>query len=197
MGTRPGTRLSDKWTMPSAYYSQQFGGGLVELFGIDSQDCSQSQLSAMHSAVSASTAVWKISMAHHPRFTSGDHNKDNDYLDVITSFPAPGMYDMLQGIYCNTDVFLCGHDHTREFIGKGQDSMCPNTNFIVSGAGARTTSSEQPAVANQEYFDDTTAGFFYLIVDNASITVESYDVADGECLTAGAAPPVFSRVITK
>jgi len=34
----------------------------------------------------------------HPRYTSGDHNKDNFLIDFATQFPGPSMYEMQQAI---------------------------------------------------------------------------------------------------
>jgi hypothetical protein len=159
----------------------------------------------MQARVAASTASWKLAFAHHPRWTSGDHQLDNGYLNTITSISGPGMYELLEGIYCGVDIFLTGHDHNREYIGAGQDPACPNTHFIISGAGAKTRESAAAKVQNSEYYDEAIEGFFYLTFKANEVLIESYDMSSAfvtsgdpaDCPAAGAAAPAFSKTITK
>lgn len=198
VGNGPNQRPSDKWTMPAAYYDVKLGGDLLHLFAVDSQDTGQGQLSDMQQRVANSTASWKITFAHHPRFTSGDHQADNALLDGLTKFAQPpGMFALLEGIYCDTDMLMTGHDHNRELIDKGTDSNCPNTYFAISGAGAKTRSSDFSKVAGSLYYDETVEGFAYMEFTSTSFLFEFYDVPPGDCVGAASKAPAFAKVITK
>lgn len=196
-----GTRLSDKWTMPAQWYDVPFGNGLVHVFGFDSVNASDTsddaQMADMPQRVTSSTATWKITFAHHPRYTSGDHALDNGLLNTLSALSAPSMYELQQAIYCDADVYLTGHDHNREIIDNGQDSMCPSTHFVISGAGSKTRASGASTVANSVYYDEAVEGFLYLVATPASLVVESYDSNPISCGAAGTAAPAFTFTITK
>ena len=70
-------------TMPAQWYDVDLAGlGILHIFGLDTVHSGdffdgQDQLGDMSMRVATSTAVWKIAFAHHPRFTSGDHQLDN------------------------------------------------------------------------------------------------------------------------
>jgi tartrate-resistant acid phosphatase type 5 len=202
-GTMSGQRHSDKWNLPSAYYDVVLGNGMMHLFALDGQEASNAQMNDMVQRVSDSTATWKVTMMHFPRYTSGDHNADMGYLNSVLGFSGPDLYEMQQAVYCDTDLFLSGHDHDREYMSKGQDSNCPNTSFIVSGAGAKQNEAGNAGMANQVYFNNLIEGFFYYVFEDGQVTIESYDKADtaGQdptlCGAAGNAVPAYSTVITK
>lgn len=186
-----GERHSDKWTMPAAYYDVVLGGGVVHLFAIDTQDPQGAQKDDMAGRVSSSTAAWKIVFGHHMRFTSGDHQLDNQLLGQAT-----GMFSLQQAIYCNADMYMSGHDHDRELIDKGQDTSCPNTYFAISGAGAKTN---EPGFAlpigKSEYFDYDIEGYAYLELSEDSFLFEFYDMNPADCSVVPA--PSFSKTIVK
>jgi tartrate-resistant acid phosphatase type 5 len=169
VGVGPGTRPSDKWTMPTPWYDVQIGH--VQLFAFDTQDLSAAQETEMAQKVAMSTATWKIAVAHHPRYTSGDHFFDNQLLGFA------GMYDLQQAIYCGTDMFMTGHDHNREFIDKGRDASCPDTHFVISGAASkvRERSGLVPDDPSQLHYDETNEGFVYLEFNGNTLLVEFID----------------------
>ncbi|MRG94195.1 metallophosphoesterase [Polyangium spumosum] len=170
LGSGPGMRPSDKWRMPSAYYDVKIGH--VHLFGIDTVDfLNGSQKNEMSAKVSASTATWKIVFGHHPRFTSGEHYWDNNLLGIA------GLFSFQKAIYCGADMFMAGHDHDLEFIDKGRDGDCPDTHFVISGAGAKTRDTFEfvPTDEKQLYFTDRVEGFAYLEFDGPKLTFEFID----------------------
>lgn len=173
VGSGTGKRLSDKWTMPDPYWDVQFGP--VHVFGMDSQDFSEAQQSDMRERVATSTAIWKIVTAHHPRFTSGDHAKDNFLLGNA------GMYKAQETIYCGADLFLTGHDHNLEFIRKGRDADCPHTHFAISGAGAKLREKgnefwrTDTAGEFQEHYSEAVEGFAYLEFDGPTMHFQFID----------------------
>ncbi len=168
VGTGPGHRPSDKWVMLDRWYDVRLQH--VHLFSMDTQDGSSAQKDDMSARIGASNAVWKIVFGHHPRFTSGDHNKDNGLLDILF-----GMYSAQQRLYCAADMFLTGHDHNMEFIDKGRDAQCPNTFFAISGAGAKTRDSSQPTQPNQLFYDHSIEGLAYLEFTDRAMHFEFID----------------------
>jgi hypothetical protein len=183
--------------MPTAYYDVELGAGILHLFAVDTQDTSGTQLNDMQARAAGSTAIWKLAFAHHPRYTSGDHQGDNALLDTITGFSPPSMYELQQAVYCHVDLFLSGHDHNREFIDKGQDAQCPSTYFAISGAGSKTRESAYGKVSSSLYYDEAVEGFMYFVVTPTQVTIESYDANPSDCSGSGAQPPAWSTVITK
>jgi hypothetical protein len=180
VGSGPGTRPSSKWTMPSPWYQVTFGGGLVRVFAIDTHDMAgqppDDQPPDLASAVSRATESWKLVMGHHPRFTSGAHQTDNEGLDDLY-----GLFDEQQAIYCEADLYIAGHDHDREVIAQGQDPDCPETGFLISGAGARTRVSPFAPVSHSLFYDDVALGFALLEITSAELAILVYDVDLGAC----------------
>lgn len=170
VGTGPGTRLSDKWRMPEAYYDVKIGD--VHVFGIDTIDfTSAAQENDMGTRVATSSATWKIVVGHHPRYTSGEHFWDNQLLGFA------GMFEFQQAIYCAADMYMTGHDHDMEFIDKGRDSKCPDTHFVISGAASKTRDGTDftPTDAKQIYYEDQIEGFAYMEFSGATLLFEFID----------------------
>ena len=183
LGSGPGMRPSDKWHMPSAWYDVKIGH--VHLFGLDTVDFTNgTQKNDMSDRVAASTSTWKLVFGHHPRFTSGEHYWDNNLLGFA------GLFSFQKAVYCGADMFMTGHDHNLEFIDKGRDGDCPNTYFVVSGAGAKTRDTFEfvPTDEKQLYFTDSVEGFAYLEFDGPKLSFEFID-------RNGAV--IFSKTMTK
>ena len=162
-------RKSGRWTMPDRSYDVRLRH--VHLFGFDSsQYAALDAAPEMPAKVLASDAPWKIAFSHHPRFTSGEHYFDNPGLGNA------GMYALQEAIYCGTDLFISGHDHDTEFIEKGRDPNCPDTHFMVTGAGSKVRASRAPRDAKSVYFDDQTEAFAYLEITEQRMHVEFIDM---------------------
>jgi hypothetical protein len=181
VGTGPGERFSGRWSMPGPFFDVVVGDDLVHLFFLDTQSWlpfpdMDDQLDDMQGRVASSTATWKISVGHHPRYTSGDHQLDNELLDELTQLiNPPGMFELQEGVYCGTDLYLSGHDHDREFIDRGQDRDCPDTHFAISGAGSKVRESAFPPVRRQRFYDDQVEGFAYMAFSSRALQFEFYD----------------------
>ncbi len=203
VGNGPGMRASDKWHMPAQWYDVDIADkGMLHVFAFDTVHAGQlsdttDQLNDMAGRVSASSATWKLVFAHHPRFTSGQHALDNDFLNGLTALQPPSMFQLQQGIYCNADVFLAGHDHNREYLGAGKDGSCPNTHFLISGAGAKVRESSAPMQSGSQYYNDTIEGYFYLVATATELTIESFDMDPNDCAGAAMATPAWSIVIPR
>ena len=176
IGAGAGQRLSAKWHMPAPWYTASIGGGLADVFMIDTQDyLNFVQGTEMQAAVNNSTATWKIVVGHHPRFTSGFHQFDNNLSGLF------GMFGFQSGVYCRADLYLSGHDHNREFIDKGADAFCPNTYFAVSGAGSTVRESTSPVVPPQLFYDHAELGFAYLELSENEMVFEFYTSLAADC----------------
>jgi len=182
--------LSAKWTMPGRTYD--FVHGPAHFFALDTNEMFWGpsdwipefeegfpiQKEEMANKISASQSMWKIAMGHHPYISNGAHGNAGDYegdlLELVAQLPfvgnfagvarGEGVLEGLQHVLCGrVNMYLAGHDHNRQWlVGAGS---CPNVEFIVSGAGAKTKefSGSQPAY----WQDETTAGFLWVhIVDN-------------------------------
>jgi hypothetical protein len=193
VGVGPGTRPSKRWTMPAAWYQADFGGGLVRLFAIDTHDMAgqppNDQPPDLPAQVASAAATCKLVMGHHPRFTSGFHQADNETLDDLYS-----LFGDQQEVYCAADLYIAGHDHDREVIDAGQDPACPQVHFLISGAGARTRPSPFEPVSHSLYYDEVTIGFALLQITRSSLIIEIYDVDAGDC---GVPALAFTEVIEK
>ncbi len=173
VGTGPGTRASDKWVMHDFWYDVSFGD--VHLFSMDTQNGDRPQIDDMTARVAASPSTWKIVFGHHPRFTSGDHNKDNWLVNGVNNY-----YAAAEAIYCGADFFLTGHDHNVEWIDAGRDPNCPGTHFVISGAGAKTRSGEVLFAADgpadkQLYYNDSIEAFAYFEFSGRTLHFEFID----------------------
>lgn len=179
VGSKPGERASGKWVMHDFWYDVPLGN--VHLFSIDTQDGSQTQIDDMTARVTASNATWKLVFGHHPRFTSGRHNRDNWLVSALN-----GYFRAVEAIYCGADFYLSGHDHNVEWIDAGRDPNCPATHFIVSGAGSKTRSggvlrSQDGPGDKQLFYNDTVEAFAYLEFSGRSALIEFID-KDGRLL---------------
>ena len=80
-----------------------------------------------------------------------------------------GSAEVMDEALCGkADLYLCGHDHNRQW----PQGTCgnPATHFIVSGAGSKTTDFEYHGGGNPVYWeDDTTPGFLLLELTSTEI----------------------------
>jgi hypothetical protein len=154
--------------MPAQWYDVRINH--VHLFGFDSNHPSSTQANDMAERVKRSDAKWKISFAHHPRYTSGDHHLDEGETET------DGLHPMQEAIFCGTDLFVAGHDHNVEFIDKGRHAACPATYFAVSGAGSKVRLSKAPRDQRSLFFNDDTESFAYVQVSENELAFEFVDM---------------------
>ena len=106
------------------YYTLKQGGGLVELFMLDSTDFDASQAAWLEQALAASEARWKIAVFHHPIYSSGTKHGSNLRLrknlePLLTKYRVNAVFS--------------GHDHIYERT-KPQQGV----QYFVTGAGGKT-----------------------------------------------------------
>ncbi len=174
------TDYSTKWTMPNEHYA--FEAGNVKFIALDTTriffSFTEQQATFWEEEVASKSPEidWIIAYGHHPYVSNGQHGNAGRYEGLPPSLP---LADIPRGDYvkeffddhvCGTAlVYFSGHDHNRQWI----EPTC-GTEFIVSGAGAKTT--ELVGRGNTTFFeDDTREGFMWVEVEGNRFTGAFYD----------------------
>jgi Calcineurin-like phosphoesterase len=148
---------------------EHLGGGLLDLLFVNSTCGSADGYSATSRQahqyaqdLAASTARWRITLSHHPEYSSGP----NGGLAAIRWVVAPGV-----------DLFIAGHDHDFEHLEEDGRS------FVVDGAGGRSLYKACAAgcVPGSLWHDDTVYGAVRLTVTEQALTVD-FVAASGRVL---------------
>lgn len=173
-------RVSDKWNMPARYYAVEKPDALI--LGLDTNDviygkdaATDAQATWLAQSLSASGAKWKLAFAHHPLYSNGQHGDAGagDYTST------PLLRDFLvEGLCGKVDVYFAGHDHDLQWL-KARDD-CGKTEFIVSGAAAKTRDlldEHNPAW----FAKGGTLGFFWVELQGDTFRGVVYD-GDGKAL---------------
>jgi len=164
--TSSSKNIDGHWNMPSYWYKKQFGN--AEVFFVDTQvwrRSVRSMRSQIHkqeqwldSALSNSTAAWKIVVGHHPTWSAGSHGGSSTMqkeLDPIMRRHG-------------ASIFFAGHDHSQQHIEH------ESVNYIVSGAGVkrgRARSNDYPFGSLRRYQGEE--GFASLeICDDSQATLK-------------------------
>jgi tartrate-resistant acid phosphatase type 5 len=149
------TEVSDKWYLPSRYYS--FSRGDIDFFVVDTNDFDSTQQSWLKKALKKSKKPWKIAFGHHPIYSNGSHGGSQDLQE--------NLLPLLEG---QIDLYLCGHDHSRQVIEKKSSDIT----FIVSGAGAK---GEPVRGSRKSLFDSDKLGFAHLLVTKSKAILKMLD----------------------
>ncbi len=178
---------SDKWIMPDNYYT--FTQGAAQFFGLDTNlifwGYGDDHLSWMLSELSASTSPWKIGFGHHPYISNGEHGNAGNYegLDWLPIVNGENVLPFMEEAICGqVDVYLCGHDHSRQWL----EPTC-GTEFLVSGAGSKNTDLENRD-ENPYYWQESSPGFVWVELTETTFTGVFYDQEGVE---------QYSRTITR
>ena len=156
--------INKRWKMPSRYYSFKksinilatalfvftdtspfvsayYGGGMSDL---PRQDTA-AQLKWLQQTLSSSDDTWKLVFGHHPVYSVGPHGH------------TPELIQRFKPVFnqTKTDFYICGHDHSLQYITWPADSV----EYLVSGGGSEGTS-----VSPQSYtsFARATPGFMVM-----------------------------------
>ncbi len=178
--------ISDKWHMPSRYYSVAHDQALflgldtnalmVDEFIIGDVDADE-QAAWFDQTVSESTALWKFAYGHHPYISNGSHGNAGNYegLPWVPIVNGEKIEEFVDESVCGKiDVYFAGHDHNRQWL----EPTC-GTEFVVSGAAAKNTDLEWRDDNPTFYDDDTSPGFLYVEIDANLLIGRFYD-KDGE-----------------
>ncbi len=164
--------------------------------------------------IAASNAPWKIALAHHPYVSNGQHGNAGSYDVDANPDPCIGAGGVplsdscrgeeykafLENTICDkADLFIAGHDH--ELYWLMPQAECGKTQFIVSGAGAKSRDVVD-ATRNPAYFQmGATWGFFWVELREDRLTAAAYALyPDGTAYNATDAQqplPVFEHVVSK
>ncbi len=178
---------SSKWMFPSRYYNMEHPG--LSLYALDTNVVFLSgdvdQLNWLRTEQAKSMSEWKIGFGHHPYISNGKHGNAGTYegipfIPVVSGGNVKTF--MEEGICGKLDVYICGHDHNMQWL----QPKC-GTEFIVSGAGAKTTDLEGRGTP-KFWESDATGGFLLVEITGKVFNGWFYD-EDGNVL--------FNRTVTK
>ncbi len=168
---------SDKWTMPSEYYTfevehAQFYGLDTHALMVESLWGTSDQRTWLPTEQAASVATWQIAFGHHPYISNGPHGNAGAYegYEWLPIANGETIKDFMDDYLCGqVDLYLCGHDHSRQWL----EPTC-GTEFIVSGAGAKTSDFEDRgnAVRFEDYDDE---GFMWIELNGNTLTGEFWN----------------------
>lgn len=164
---------SKKWKMPDRHYHFTFGN--TEFFALDTNEqmymLAGDQKKNVASWIASSLATWKIALGHHPILSNGPHGNAGTYegIPFIPVVSGGGVKDFMDEVICGkVDLYLCGHDHSRQYL----KSTCKGTELVVSGAGAKASKLDQK---NPYHFQSLIEGFFYVRIEGNKLTAEFVD----------------------
>jgi hypothetical protein len=164
------TQYSSKWRMPDQFYVQELGE--VSILGLDTNAIvwgrATDQEAWFPDARDGSRGRWRIATGHHPYVSNGPHGNAGVY-DGSDGNGSP-FADFVSSQVCGqVDVYFCGHDHSLQWL----VSPCEGTEFIVSGAGAKTSGV---GGENATWFESSQLGFMYVTLTGDTFDGTFYDV---------------------
>lgn len=176
-------RMSDKWNMPDRYYAVEKPGALF--LALDTNlvnmggDLQSAQAAWLDEQLAGNEATWTFAFAHHPLFSNGQHGDAGAGDRTAT----PLLRDFLtSGVCGKVDVYFAGHDHDLQWLKARPE--CGATEFIVSGAGAKTRDLADEH--NPAWFAKGGGlGFFWVEVKGGELRASVHD-GDGKELFARA-----------
>jgi hypothetical protein len=144
----------------------------------------------VNQSLNASTSAWRIALGHHPYLSNGNHGNAGQYegglLDLAegilsfipgigeltTAAQGTGVKESIEELVCDrVDLYLSGHDHSRQWFVSPDN--CPDTEFVVSGAGAKTTEIDG---SNPAYWEDASMeGFIWFKIIGNELLAEAID----------------------
>jgi len=185
------SRVSDRWRMPSRYYTvsgAEVGVPDLQIFFLDTTplvaDFDEKIQQLMHGhrpthrpgrqvawlkgALERSKAPWKIVVGHHPIYSGGRHGGSPELVARISPLlEAHGV-----------QAYICGHDHILQHTRMGR------TDHICTGAGA---SAGRAGDVEGTLFSHSEPGFAMFTLDADTLGLEFRDFA-GRSLYRAALP---------
>jgi hypothetical protein len=142
---------SPSWRMPAAYYT--FEAGPIQFFALDTDIISQAQLQWLDTELGRSRATWKIVYGHHPIFSAGRHEDNDDKIEQLLP--------VLRG---RADVYFAGHDHDMQHL-KPEGRL----HFFVAGSGGKVRTIEP---GPRSLFAKGARGFATISADASTLSVK-------------------------
>jgi tartrate-resistant acid phosphatase type 5 len=178
------TNYSDKWIMLDKWYSIVDQYPNLDIFVMDTTRLmwnheTSAQRNWLNGEVAASNAPWKIAIGHHPYYSNGAHGNAGNYEGLPWPPQAAGttVKQVMDESLCGkVDLYLCGHDHNRQWPVGTCGNAEKTTHFIVSGAASKRTNFKHHGGGNEVYWeDDTQPGFLLLELTLNEIYGAFYD----------------------
>jgi hypothetical protein len=142
---------SPTWRMPAAYYT--FEAGPIQFFALDTDIISEAQLRWLDTELSRSRAVWKVVYGHHPVYSEGRHEDNNDKIEQL----LPVLRD-------RADVYFAGHDHDMQHL-KPEGRL----HFFVAGSAGKLRTIEP---GPRSLFAKGARGFATISADTSVLSVK-------------------------
>jgi tartrate-resistant acid phosphatase type 5 len=165
------SEVNDQWRMPALHY--RLTEGPLFLVGLNTTEVfwgrDDQQRADVRSWLGEAGGRWKIAFGHHPYVSNGPHGNAGNYegLSFLPLVNGRNVKDFIDEEVCGTfDLYLCGHDHSRQDLGR----VC-GTEFIVSGAGAKTTDLDGD---NSTHFESDVEGFLLVEAWERRLTLNFY-----------------------
>lgn len=176
-------RMSDNWQMPSRWYSHLHAandtsalfvaldtnivrGSGAELWSRDPGGIEEGEW--VDRVLAASNETWRFAHGHHPLVSNGQHGDADSELAVWYREHLCG----------KVDILFSGHDHDLQWLAPIED--CGHTQFIVSGAAAKTRPMADPDRHEAHFAAGDVNGFLWAQVVGDTFTGVFYDDAGNE-----------------
>ena len=169
------TKVSNKWVLPKRYYTfkKKYEGKTIEFFVLDTnidvmdQQTINKQIKFMKKKIKKSNADWKILYGHHTyRSTAGHGNAEPEFEDFFNKF-----FDLGE-----IDIYMCGHDHTKQYIQKKHKGKI--LHLIVCGTGGKDYNYEiylQNMNDCDLYFSSMNLGVGLIFCKDKSLTMQFFN----------------------
>lgn len=154
----------------------------------------------LDAALNNSRAHWRIAFMHHPYISNGQHGNAGDYDGISSSKYADTVQRLFPDLYryffqriagryykgfveqhlCDqVDLYLSGHDHNLQWLKPVE--RCGNTQFIISGAGAKYKGLVSRDNNPEIWQSGEQLGFFWIdiLADQLSVTIYTVDEKTG------------------
>ena len=173
------SEVSDKWVMPARHYRHSHSN--VDFFAIDTQSTVfpislveefEAQEAWLQSELAEASEGWRVVYGHHPYVSNGLHGNAGEYDGFPPEFDLSGirLKERFEETVCGSvDLYLCGHDHDREWL----EQTCDGTQLVVTGAGSKLRPLEDTQPAH--WGDDQTEGFTWFEIDDDRLTLQFWD----------------------
>lgn len=165
------------------------------------------QMAFVGDRLATSKARWRFAFAHHPYLSNGQHGNAGSFevgsspdtcavpLLVSDSCRGADYKAFVEATVCNrADVYFNGHDHNLYWL--EPTAACGKTEFMTSGAGAKTRINDAPD-RNPAFFQvGDVPGFFWVELRGDTFTGAAYTETGGISTrvdTAGLPLPVYER----
>ena len=184
------SQMSKRWKMPARYFKRTEvidGKNSAEFFFLDTTPMAQAsddkavspeelkdqniahQLTWLESALAASTAPWKILVAHHPVYSGGVHG-DTPYI-IAHVLPLLEKYGV--------QAYFNGHDHDLQHLQAGK------VDLFCAGAGSKVRETKN--TAHTKFSKGSTPGFVTVALATEKMDVRMMD-AHGQMLYTASVP---------